>query len=151
MKQRMKMVLRCSTCKQAIGGAVRDAATNVDANLFGAMQYVVCPTCNQLVPENLRTPAYKSACTRKARAKAQDKTVAARIVAQWMYEQVKLRAVLWHAYALSAIRTRFGEELIKTTKEGDGTICDAVIHEFCLLSGKSIVWDKHLAQWRERL
>lgn len=64
-----RMELRCSTCKQAIGGPIRDSATNTDSNLFGAVQYVVCPTCNQVVPEQLWTPAYKSIWTRKAREK----------------------------------------------------------------------------------
>ena len=32
-----RMVMRCSTCHQQIGGPVRDAVRNIDANLFGGM------------------------------------------------------------------------------------------------------------------
>lgn len=34
-------------------------------NLCGSEQYVVCPTCTRVVPEELRTAAYKSVWTRK--------------------------------------------------------------------------------------
>ena len=64
-----RMVMRCSTCKQQIGGQIRDATVNVDANLFGAAKYVVCPTCNQAVPEHMRTPTYKAVWTRKNRTR----------------------------------------------------------------------------------
>lgn len=55
-----RMAMRCTTCEQEIGGPVRDASANVDANLFGAGKYATCPTCNQVVPEHMQTPAYKS-------------------------------------------------------------------------------------------
>jgi hypothetical protein len=63
----LRTVMRCSTCKQQIGGQIRDATVNVNANLFGAATYVVCPTCNQAVPEEMWTPAYKAVWTRKNR------------------------------------------------------------------------------------
>jgi len=57
-----RMVMRCSVCQQEIGGTIRDAAVNANANLFGAAEYAVCPHCGQVVPEHLQTPAYKAAC-----------------------------------------------------------------------------------------
>ena len=48
---------------------IRDAAENANANLFGAVKYAVCPTCNEVVPNDLQTPAYKAVWTRKHRAK----------------------------------------------------------------------------------
>jgi DNA-directed RNA polymerase subunit RPC12/RpoP len=62
-----RMVMRCSTCKQQIGGRIRDATANANANLFGAAKYVDCPTCHQVVPEQIRTRAYKAVWTRKIR------------------------------------------------------------------------------------
>ena len=59
------MVMRCSTCKQQIGGRKRDVVANVNANLFGAAKYAVCPTCNQVVPEQMCTRGYKAVWTRK--------------------------------------------------------------------------------------
>lgn len=64
-----RMAMKCSTCQQDIGGPIRDGVMNVEANLFGAERYVVCPTCKQVVLEHLQTPAYKSVWTRKNRAK----------------------------------------------------------------------------------
>ena len=61
-----RMVMRCSTCHQTIGEN-DDKAETADVNLFGAVQYLVCPTCKQTVSEELRTPAYKSAWTRARR------------------------------------------------------------------------------------
>jgi hypothetical protein len=58
-----RMVMRCSTCQQEIGGPIRDAAVNADATLLGAVNFAVCPCCRQIVPEHLQTPAYKAACT----------------------------------------------------------------------------------------
>jgi len=63
------IVMRCSTCKQHIGGTIRDATENINANLFGATKYAFCPTCNQLVPEEMRSPAYKAVWTRKRKTK----------------------------------------------------------------------------------
>ena len=54
-----RMAMRCPTCEQEIGGSVRDATANVNANLFGAEKYAVCPNCNQVVPEHMQTAAYK--------------------------------------------------------------------------------------------
>jgi len=60
------MIMRCSTCKQAIDSHP-DPETTSDVNLYGAVKYVVCPTCNQVVPETMRTPAYKAVWTKKRR------------------------------------------------------------------------------------
>jgi len=62
MRLRMRMVMRCSVCQQEIGGPIRDATVNADANLFGAGEYAVCPRCGQVVPEHLQTLAYEAAC-----------------------------------------------------------------------------------------
>jgi hypothetical protein len=67
----LRMLMRCSTCHQEIGGPARDAAANADANLFGAEKYVVCPTCRQVVPQDLRTSAYKAVWTRKNRSRVE--------------------------------------------------------------------------------
>ena len=61
-----RMIMRCSTCKQQIDSNP-DPKTTSDVNLCGAVRYVVCPTCNQVVPEELRTPAYKAVWTTKHR------------------------------------------------------------------------------------
>ena len=61
-----RMMMRCSTCKQAIDSNPDPEATR-DVNLLGAAKYVVCPTCNQVVSEDLRTPAYKTLWTKKRR------------------------------------------------------------------------------------
>lgn len=56
----------CSTCKQPIHEKPDPEATT-DVNINGAEKYVVCPTCNKVVPTELRTAAYKSVWTRKNR------------------------------------------------------------------------------------
>lgn len=140
-KQRMEM--RCSSCKQVIGGPTRDAATNVDANLFGAEEYVVCPTCNQVVPEELRTPTYKS-------VRAGHKSDSPKDVAEWMYEQVNQKAVLWQAYAVVAIADRFGKSFIDNDKSGEPVVSQIVLAEFRRLSSDAVIWDEDLAQWRLR-
>lgn len=53
--------MRCPLCKQMIGGPIRGGATNTEANLFGAARHAYCINCNQYVPDELRTPDYKSA------------------------------------------------------------------------------------------
>ena len=73
MRMRMsgspRMAMRCPTCDQEIGGPVRDATANINANLFGAAKYAVCPNCNQVVPEHMQTSTYKTAWTKKNRTK----------------------------------------------------------------------------------
>jgi hypothetical protein len=62
-----RMVMRCSTCHQTIGLS-DDKEETADVNLFGAVKYLVCPTCKQTVAKELQTPAYKSAWTRARRS-----------------------------------------------------------------------------------
>ena len=68
----IRMVMRCSTCRQTIGGNA-DKEGTLDVNLFGAVQYLVCPTCKQTVVEELQTPAYKSAWTRAMKKMCSDR------------------------------------------------------------------------------
>lgn len=60
-----KLVQRCATCHQPIGDASNTELTEA-ANLCGSEKYVVCPTCCQVVPEELRTAAYKAVWSRKS-------------------------------------------------------------------------------------
>jgi uncharacterized protein DUF6953 len=178
-KQQMEM--RCSSCKQAIGGISREPATSADANLFGAGKYVVCPTCNQVVPKDLITPAYKSIWTEKRLAQVQhsvptdaeqsnqetratgiakpldqsqqcagQKAASPKDVAEWMYEQVNQKAVLWQAYAVVEIADRFGKSFIDNDKSGEPVVSQMVLAEFRRLSGDAVIWDEDLAQWRLR-
>ena len=64
-----RTVQRCTTCDQPIGGAA-DAELTEAVILCGSERYVVCPTCSQVVPEELRTAAYKAVWTRKNRERA---------------------------------------------------------------------------------
>lgn len=59
-----RIVQRCTTCHQPIGGASK-AETTEAVNLCGSEEYVVCPTCCQVVPQELRTAAYKAVWARK--------------------------------------------------------------------------------------
>lgn len=175
-----RMELRCSTCKQVIGGPTRNEATNVDVNFFGAKRYSVCPTCNQVVPEELRTPAYKSVWTRKRGLQAKRLTSvdaersnetkatgsatpldhshpysegtmpSAKDVAQWMYDEVTRRAFLWNAYAVAAITDKFGKIYTYCDEDETPRVCKLVLHEFGLLCRTTVIWDERLAQWRLR-
>lgn len=157
------MEMNCSTCAQAIGGAGRDAAMNWDVHLFGAAPYVVCPTCNQIVPERLRTPAYKAAWTKrmqtkKAQAKGtlpqespgylQQETASARAVAEWMHEELSKKAILWYAYAASTIEYLFSGKFTRKGVDGEAEIVPEVLVEFRVLCGQAVAWDEKSAHWR---
>jgi hypothetical protein len=80
---RLEVVQVCSSCHQRID-VKPDPKLTCDVNLSGAEKYVVCPTCNKVVPEAMRTSAYKAIWSRKYRertkeAKATQRTPPSRV------------------------------------------------------------------------
>ena len=61
-----QIVQRCTTCYQPIGGAANAELTE-SVNLCGSERYAICRVSNvcQVVPEELRTAAYKAVWTEK--------------------------------------------------------------------------------------
>lgn len=47
----LALILRCGTCKQSIDDAEIDTAA-LQVQLFGRVNYAICPTCFQEVPDH---------------------------------------------------------------------------------------------------
>jgi hypothetical protein len=78
------------------------------------------------------------------------KTTSPALVAQFMAQLLRDRALLEQRLAAARIRERFGDEFTYRSRNGQWAIAKPVLTEFRKLTNDDLVWERGCQSWRRR-